>query len=117
MTAAQSPPLEEVIQARHAVDQQFQWNVEALYPSWKEWEEDLAQWGREGSTPHWPELNAFRTNWKESPHTLKALLDLFFEIDRHLSKLYTYAHLRHDEDVAADEAKTPLRISPGERLD
>lgn len=105
MTAAQIPPMEEVIQARSAVDRQFQWNVEALYPSWKEWEQELDQWGREGSTPHWPELAAFRTKWKESPQNLTSLLDLLFEIDRHLSKLYTYAHLRHDEDVAADEGK------------
>lgn len=76
------------------------WNVEVLYPSLAEWEEDLKVWGREGSSPHWPELTKFKGKLSESPEVLKNLLELSFSFDRHLSKLYTYAHLRHDEDVA-----------------
>lgn len=88
------------------------WNVEALYPSFAEWEKDLAEWGREGKMPHWPELLEFKGTLSNGPDKLSALLKKCFEISRHLSKLYTYAHLRHDEDVAENQAKNAhIRIS------
>ncbi len=92
-------------QDRAEIDKQFHWNVEALYPSWQAWNEDLDQWGREKNDPHWPELAPFRQSWKESSENLKSLIELCLNIDRNLSKLFTYAHLRHDEDVAEDTAK------------
>ncbi len=92
-------------QGRHEVAKNHQWNVESLYPSWAAWEADLAQWGREKESVHWPELNAFKQSWKQSPENLKKLLEAHSEIDRRLSKLYTYAHLRHDEDVAEESSK------------
>src|SRR5580700_5426886 len=97
--------LSEKTQERIAISKQYCWNVEALYPSWEIWEEDLVQWGREKSTPHWPELIAFRQTFMQKPENLKALLELYCHIDRHLSKLYTYAHLRHDEDVVEETPK------------
>ena len=105
MNAAQMTPMTEMTQERSAMDRKYQWNVEALYPSWEAWAQELDIWGREGSSPHWPELVPFRKTWNQSHENLKKLLELCFDIDRHLSKLYTYAHLRHDEDVAGDEAK------------
>lgn len=92
-------------QERCAIAKQDQWNVEALYSSWQAWEEDLLKWGRESSSPHWPELNAFKESWKKSSEDLKKLIDICCEIDRQLSKLHTYAHLRHDEDVSEEVAK------------
>lgn len=105
MTTAPSPMLAEKTQERTAIDKKFHWNVEALYPSWEAWEQDLDQWGREENAPHWPEFIPFRKTWKQHPENLKALIELCCEIDRNLSKLYTYAHLRHDEDVAEEMAK------------
>ncbi len=81
------------------------WNVEALYPSWEAWEEDLVKWGREDQKVHWPEIAPYRKTWKQSPEKLKEFIAYTCEIDRQLSKLYTYAHLRHDEDVAEEIAK------------
>ena len=95
----------EMTKERTAIAPQYHWNVEALYPSWEAWQEDLDKWGREESSPHWPELNPFRKSWSQSPENLKKLIELCCEIDRNLSKLYTYAHLRHDEDVAGETAK------------
>ncbi|MBS0603956.1 MAG: oligoendopeptidase F [Verrucomicrobia bacterium] len=97
-------PLEKT-QERNAIAKQYHWNVEALYPSWDAWKQDLDKWGREESDPHWPELAPFRQTWKQSPEKLKELIELCCEIDRRLSNLYTYAHLRHDEDVAEETAK------------
>ncbi len=105
MTISQTMTPLEKTQERSAVGKQYYWDVEALYPSWEAWNQDLDKWGRGESDPHWPELVPFRETWKESPENLKALLDLCCLIDRHLSRLYTYAHLRHDEDVAEEIAK------------
>ncbi|MGC1878647.1 MAG: oligoendopeptidase F [Rhabdochlamydiaceae bacterium] len=105
MTIAQSSMPTEKTQERAAIPKQCCWNTEALYPSWEIWEEDLDKWGREEKEPHWPELLSFRETWKQSPENLKGLIELCCEIDRHLSKLYTYAHLRHDEDVAEESGK------------
>jgi oligoendopeptidase F len=96
---------EEKTQERSAIAKEFQWNVETLYSSWEEWKLDLDKWGRGESDPHWPELVPFRKSWKEGPEHLKALIELSCEIDRNLSKLYTYAHLRHDEDTSEEAAK------------
>lgn len=105
MTTAEAPRAGEKTQQRSAIPLEYQWNVEALYLSWEAWEEDLQKWGREEQEPHWPELIPFRGTWSQSPEKLKELFELCLDIDRHLSKLFTYAHLRHDEDVAEEVAK------------
>ncbi len=89
------------------------WNVEALYPSFNQWEEDLQTWGRESQKkPRWPEVTNFKGQLARSENEIASLLKNIFNIERHLSKLYTYAHLRHDEDVAHDlHKKNHARIS------
>jgi oligoendopeptidase F len=105
MPAAQTSLPAEKTQERSTIASQHRWNVEALYPSWEAWEEDLKAWGREEATTHWPEITPLRNTWSQSPENLKKLIELCCDIDRHLSKLYTYSHLRHDEDVAEETAK------------
>ena len=78
------------------------WNVEALYLSWDAWEKDVEKWARPVLKPHWPEFDAFRGKLSD-PKMVAELLEKTFTIDRALSKLYTYAHLRHDEDVSAEQ--------------
>ncbi|HKY99568.1 MAG TPA: oligoendopeptidase F [Rhabdochlamydiaceae bacterium] len=80
------------------------WNVEALYHSWEAWEEDLKTWGREECRPRWPEIERYKGKLGD-PFVLCALLEVLLQIDRSLTKLYTYAHLRHDEDVASELGK------------
>ena len=104
MTAQMPAPADKTLE-RGEVDKAFHWNVEALYPSWESWNEDLNKWGRESAAPHWPELASFRQTWLQSPENLKKLVEFCCTIDRNLSKVYTYAHLRHDEDVAGETAK------------
>lgn len=97
---------------RNQVPVEDRWNVEALYSSFEEWEKDLQACGKEGGGLRWPELARFKGKLNASPQELKALLELSFNISRKLSKLYTYAHLKHDEDVAAEEGKNAyIRIS------
>ncbi len=104
ITATTEMPADKT-QERNEIGKEFHWNVEALYPSWTQWEEDVAKWGRESSSTRWPELELFRKNWKDSHEEMKKLIEFCCEVERRLSKLYTYAHLRHDEDVAEEIAK------------
>ncbi len=94
-----------MVQERNAIPVEDKWDVEALYPTLQNWEEDMKKWGRESQHPHWPELLPFKGKLGEGAATIKALADISFNIERQLSKLFTYAHLRHDEDVADDTYK------------
>ncbi|MEN9343356.1 MAG: Oligoendopeptidase [Chlamydiota bacterium] len=90
---------------REQVAEENKWAVTSLYPSWEAWEADFSKWGREGAEMRWPELLAFKEGWKGSAEQLASLIKTYVDIDRNLSKLYTYAHLRHDEDVAEEVSK------------
>lgn len=93
------------VKERFEMSKEDLWNVDALYPSWEAWDKDLDVWARPKQTPHWPEFNQFKGSLAD-PKILLQLLTLSFDIDRNLSKLYTYAHLRHDEDVACEVPNT-----------
>ena len=75
------------------------WNIEAFYPSLEAWEKDLA------SLESFDSLLPFKGTLGKSAAHLKDFFILCFKIDRHLTKLYTYAHLRHDEDLTNDVHK------------
>ena len=60
MPAGQTAMLGDKLQERTAILEKYHWNVEALYPSWEAWKEDLDKWGRETSDPHWPEFIPLR---------------------------------------------------------
>lgn len=96
-------PTEKTTKLRAEISPEDRWNVEALYPNIEAWECDMQRWGREGSQkPRWPEIAAFKERLYEGSEIVRALLDELINIERVLTKLYTYAHLRHDEDVAND---------------
>ncbi len=87
---------------RQSVSKKNCWDVEAMYPT-------LADWGKEyelninSTAPRWPEIAKFKGRLAESPETLKQAMDLILTTDRKLSRLYTYSHLRHDENLTHDE--------------
>ncbi len=91
---------------REEVPLEDRWNVEALYPNQTAWEQAFKTFvPQPQQSPHWPALQAFQGTLGQSPEKLKEAFNLMMKIDRELSKLYTYAHLRHDEDIANPEFK------------
>lgn len=100
------------VKTRTEVEKQDCWNVEAMYANFSDWEKELKELGGKGK-PHWPELAAFRGKLREGPIGLKQLLDLLFALSRRLSKVYTYAHLRHDEDITNDRNKVAFNQAMG----
>lgn len=95
---------------RNDIQNSDKWNVEALYPNFNEWQKDYESMARAEQTPRWPELTNLRGHLGESPSQVKIYLDLSNEIVRKLTKLYTYAHLRHDEDITDNNAKSSLGL-------
>lgn len=87
---------------RAQVLEQDRWNVAALYPSMEEWNKDFNEWKGQDGSVRWPHLAAFRGKLNEGAAVISFLTKNYLELDEHLGKLYTYAHLRHDEDVAGD---------------
>lgn len=90
---------------RKDVPQKDRWNVEALYPNSEAWEKDFQIYAREGKN-RWPEIDKFKGTLHNGPEALKSALEYILNLDRYLSKLYTYAHLRHDEDISQDGHKS-----------
>ena len=91
---------------REKIAEKDRWNVAAIYASWDDWNKEFTEWQNKGK-----EVAKFRGKLKEGPKTVLQLLICALEIERHLDKLYTYAHLRHDEDVGNDAHKQAyLRI-------
>ena len=87
------------------------WNVEALYPSIDAWEKEFSTLAGE-KKPRFPELLKFQGRLSQGPQVLKDAIDLSIVLERKLEKLYTYAHLRHDEDITNDLYKAAyMRIT------
>lgn len=91
---------------RSEVAMEDRWNVESLYPLFSNWQKDFKSVGEIDKSPHWPQLARFKGKLGKDTKTLKSALVTLFDISRKLSKLYTYAHLRHDEDITDDAFKT-----------
>ncbi|MCB1109497.1 MAG: oligoendopeptidase F [Chlamydiia bacterium] len=98
---------------RKEVSVEDTWDVNALYPNLEAWEKDFEELTKNKSeTARWPHLAAYQGKIGEGAGTLSSLLNETNEIERRLYKLYTYAHLRHDEDVAHEIYKNAYdRIS------
>ncbi len=86
------------MKARTEISLDDKWNVEALYPSLESWEKEFTE-------SKWSHLQSFQGRLAESPAVMAQFLKDYFDADRALSKLFTYAHLRHDEDVAEESPR------------
>ncbi len=94
------------MKVRNEVPSEDRWNVEALYPNQKAWEESFKNFAPNlQQTPYWPKLQTFQGSLEKGVEKVREALDVMQEIDRRLSQLYTYAHLRHDEDISNPEFK------------
>ncbi|OGN69124.1 MAG: oligoendopeptidase F [Chlamydiae bacterium RIFCSPLOWO2_02_FULL_49_12] len=93
---------------RRDVRSEDQWRVDSLYLSLKEWEAQFPKWGGEERESKWPEIGAFKGRLGEGEEVVKEVIDTLLCIERKLEKLFTYAHLRQDEDLRAEEPKKAL---------
>ncbi|MES2273683.1 MAG: oligoendopeptidase F [Chlamydiota bacterium] len=89
---------------RDAVPLGDRWNVEALYPSPELWKNEFSKIQGQDKSPRWSELARFKGKLSD-PTALASLLEYYLDLQRSLEKLYTYAHLRLDEDLGNDHNK------------
>ena len=89
---------------RKDVAPQDKWNVEALYPSLEAWRKEFEQIAP-ATTPRYPALTGKKGTLGGSPASLKAFLDDYLKHSEILSRLYTFAHLKHDEDITDNDGK------------
>ncbi len=89
---------------RSELKEQEKWNVEALYPNPKAWNLEFSELRGGDSSPRWPQLSSYKGKLAD-PAAAASFFELYFGLDRKLSKLHTYAHLRMDEDLGNDDSK------------
>ncbi|MDE3045157.1 MAG: oligoendopeptidase F [Verrucomicrobiota bacterium] len=89
---------------RNEIPTDKKWNVEALYSTPHSWTEELAKAKGQETAPRWPELKSFQGRLGD-PRAMTQFMDRYLSLDRMLTKLGTYAHLRLDEDLGNDEFK------------
>lgn len=70
------------------------WNLEAVFASEQDWEEEF-----QNVKALLPEMTAYKGKLTDSAKTLYEALTLQDELSQRLSKLYTYANMRSDEDT------------------
>lgn len=71
------------------------WDLSPLYPSCNAWDLDYAKFQEKMNT-----LSSFKGRLHEGVSVCFEVVKTFLDLDRWISKLYTYAHLKHDEDTA-----------------
>ena len=89
---------------RTDVPQEYCWNVSEMYGSLQSWEEEFQEFKGEEKEVHWPKLLEFKGKLNNAK-LLRSALDYFFDLQRKLERIFTYAHLRFDEDLGNNETK------------
>lgn len=80
---------------RQEVDEKEKWNLEAIYETDEAWEKEFNE-----VKQMIPEVTKFKGKLSDSAETLYEALQKQDELTMKLSKLYSYAHMRADEDTA-----------------
>ena len=78
---------------REDISEGAKWNLDGLYAQESLWQEDFKK--LEGDISGY---KSFKNTLVESAGKIKACLEFDIDISRKIEKLYTYAHLRNDED-------------------
>ena len=89
------------LQLRKDIPVELTWDLTLIYRDNDEWEKDFA--ALDGLVDN---FNAFQGRLSESAAVLNNAIAAMDDMERKLEKLYTYAHLKHDEDTAEPLAKS-----------
>src|SRR5690625_7547941 len=82
------------LQARNEVPEERTWKLEDIFATDDLWEEEL-----ENLRKDIPEIVSFKGKVAKSADTLYDVLKLQDNLSERLGKLYTYAHMRYDQDT------------------
>jgi oligoendopeptidase F len=90
---------------RSDIPQRYKWDISKIFSSIKEWENAFLEIKPESEKNKWNEILSYKGKLKDSAQILAICLENYFDIYRKIEKLFTYAHLYLDENLANDEAK------------
>jgi oligoendopeptidase F len=93
---------------RNELDQASCWDLSSLYSSYENWKIEMKQEIQEDYKKLFTPLSKKEIS---DPINLKGLLNLFFAKERHIRKLYTWAHLFHDQETALAVGREALAMS------
>lgn len=94
------------MKTREEVPLEDRWNIESLYSSHEAWVQAFQAFASHSQQSlHWPALQSYQGTFNQGPEKVREAFDLMMAIDRELCKLYTYAHLCHDEDITNSQFK------------
>lgn len=79
---------------RNEVPEEDKWRLEDIFPTDEDWENAFKE-----VKEMIPKLNEFKGKLGDSSEVLYNAFELRDEIGKKLGKLYTYAHMRYDEDT------------------
>ncbi|MDQ0207889.1 oligoendopeptidase F [Alkalicoccobacillus murimartini] len=79
---------------RHEVPVNDTWDLESIFKSDTEWEQSATTFKEQVS-----EIDGFRNKLSESAETLYLALSKQLELQEKLGQIFTYAHMRHDQDT------------------
>src|SRR5690625_4115122 len=82
------------LQARSEVPEDRTWKLEDIFATDDLWEEELSRLKEDI-----PKITSFKGKLAESADTLYQVLKLQDDLSERLGKLYTYAHMRYDQDT------------------
>ncbi len=92
------------IPERRDIPEKMTWDLSLLYPDAGQWDADFGRLAELTAA-----FTAYRGRLAESPAVLEAALKALDELERLLDKLYTFAHLRHDENTVDGDARARER--------
>lgn len=93
-----------MLQERKEVNTQDTWDLRPMYASFTEWEKAFSNLVSTDES-FLKKILSFKGRLAEGPHVCKEFVEYLMQIDRSISKLITYAHLLHDQDVGEDVHK------------
>jgi oligoendopeptidase F len=79
---------------RGQIPDKYKWNLADIYPSTAAW-----RTAKDGLAKRLPELDAFNGKLGSSAATLANALDVYFTLDKDLSRLFVYASMLADQDT------------------
>lgn len=88
---------------RAEVEEKYRWSVDEMFASVEAWEGAFASF-----KPKFERLSRCAGSLSGGVAAIKAFLELDTEVSRELDHLYTYAHLKHDENTGAAAARGRL---------
>jgi len=93
-----------VTKKRCDVEKNDCWNVEAMFQIEADFEKAFNQISST-SKPKFPKLASYKGKLANNPKIFKEAFEELLLLSRELTRLYTYAHLRHDEDITNNQFK------------